>query len=713
MTLRILGVLAALLLALPATAAAVHWPFFGGDAGRSGLQPVDEGATPVSFSYALTGAAQRNIVTPVITTAGGGPAAQRVAYGTSAGQVHLRVLGTGAPVTPEEGRDIDEGAADSDVFGPGGNFTSFADSSVATGLGQLYVLHNDNDAPGTSDVQIAQIDEMSGEVVKQFDVPDTNGLTAMSTPVLTGPDAMGGRVMFFTLSDGRLRRVPISAAGARNAAFGAVTRTSSDRATATASPAFLNLRNNEGALTPHVAIGTRDGTVATFRTADLMAGPTSERLRPAPLLPTDSTVVQTPIVPVMPDGFPPASAPFIYVGVSNSSATTGSATTAHKLSQEGNGRLVERAESDQLGGVPATAVAVSQRATATPGDGKVVVTTANNLFTLNTSDLRGTQQLNQAQGADRFRNNVALVAGNFGFVTSDSGRQIVFSLNDTRRVSQSDFREDAGNASPQSAFGQPSLTRGFVQFATNTGLYTYRTRDLVPPATALTAPADRSTVTGTINVAATASDARGIESVVFRLNGRPFATDTAPDSGSPFNAMAPATFSAPLDTAAIPNGTYTLDAVAGDRTLTRVSAPRQITIANRGATTGQPPRPMTMTMTMTGRVKAARITASLRPSRDRRAPYRFTVSGRVILPSGVTRAQGCGQGRFSVQYKAGRKTISTRRTTLRSSCTYRSTVRFRNRKRFGRRTRLTVRVRFLGNDRLRAQTVRTLRPRVR
>ena len=708
MTPRILGVLAALaLLVLPATAGAVHWPYFGGDAGRSGLQPVDEGATPVTFSYSLTGASQRGIVTPIITTAGGGPAVQRVAYGTTGGRVHLRVVGTGAPVTPEEGRDIDEGNNDADVFGVPGGFTAFADSSIATGLGQLYVLHNDNDAPGQSDVQIAQIDEATGEVVKQFDVPDSAGDTAESTPVLTGPDASGGRTMFFTLNDGEVRRIPIAAAGTRDAAFGQVTRTSGANATVTASPTFLNLRNASGAATPHIAIGTRGATVRTFAVSDLAAGPASERLRPAPSVPLDpGPITQTPVVPVAPDGLPPANAPFIYVGVAGNDVST-----VHKLSQEGNGGLVERAESDQLLGLPATAVAVSQKATATPAEGEVVATTEDNLYTVNTSDLKGTQQLLTDQeaeqvGADRFENNVALVAGNFGFVTSDQGRQIVFSLNDTRRVPQADFEPGQGASPSSSAVGQPSLSRGFVQFGTDRGLFTYRTRDLVAPVTTLTAPADGARVSGTVNVTATASDARGIASVVLRVNGRPFATDTTPDAGSPFNAMAPATFSGALDTTSLPNGTYTIDAVASDGTLTTTSATRRIVVAN-STQTQQPDQ------TQGGRVKASRITAKLRPSRDRRAPYRFTVTGRVTLPSGVTPAQGCGQGRFSLQYKAGRKTISTRRASLSKTCTYRSTVRFKNAKRFGRRAKLTLRVRFLGNDRLQAQPVRTLRPRVR
>src|SRR5688500_2293791 len=45
--LRLLAVLSALTAALATPAFAVHWPQQGGDAGRSGYQPVGDGAAPV------------------------------------------------------------------------------------------------------------------------------------------------------------------------------------------------------------------------------------------------------------------------------------------------------------------------------------------------------------------------------------------------------------------------------------------------------------------------------------------------------------------------------------------------------------------------------------------------------------------------------------------------------------------------------------------
>ncbi|MEO8688300.1 MAG: CocE/NonD family hydrolase [Solirubrobacteraceae bacterium] len=72
-------------------------------------------------------------------------------------------------------------------------------------------------------------------------------------------------------------------------------------------------------------------------------------------------------------------------------------------------------------------------------------------------------------------------------------------------------------------------------------------------------------------------------------------------------------------------------------------------------------------------------------------------TGRLILPKGVSRKQGC-RGRLSIQVKARKRTISTRRPFVRhKTCKFGSKVRFRHRSRFGKAKRLTVRVRYAGN----------------
>ncbi len=90
------------------------------------------------------------------------------------------------------------------------------------------------------------------------------------------------------------------------------------------------------------------------------------------------------------------------------------------------------------------------------------------------------------------------------------------------------------------------------------------------------------------------------------------------------------------------------------------------------------------------------LSARVTPSRDLRVPFVFRTSGRLTLPSGMTRAQGC-KGRVSVQVKRGGTTISTRRVSLTSSCTYSVRVSFGNSRRFGSSKRLKFTARFLGN----------------
>ncbi|MDQ3468966.1 MAG: Ig-like domain-containing protein [Actinomycetota bacterium] len=105
-----------------------------------------------------------------------------------------------------------------------------------------------------------------------------------------------------------------------------------------------------------------------------------------------------------------------------------------------------------------------------------------------------------------------------------------------------------------------------------------------------------------------------------------------------------------------------------------------------------------------GRITPRGLRVSVRPTRDRTNPYRFTTSGTLLLRPNVRRALGC-DGIVSVQIKRGRKTVSNRRVQLSRTCTFRSRVTFRNRGRLGS-GRLRVLTRFAGNRVLaRAPTV--------
>jgi Ca2+-binding RTX toxin-like protein len=106
------------------------------------------------------------------------------------------------------------------------------------------------------------------------------------------------------------------------------------------------------------------------------------------------------------------------------------------------------------------------------------------------------------------------------------------------------------------------------------------------------------------------------------------------------------------------------------------------------------------------RFAARSLSAAVTPTRDRRAAYRFTTSGRLGLPAAVSRAAGCAGGEVAVVIKRGARTVSSRRAALRRDCTFRSTVRFTSRRRLGS-GRLRVLTRFLGNDVLRPSSAPT------
>ncbi len=188
-----------------------------------------------------------------------------------------------------------------------------------------------------------------------------------------------------------------------------------------------------------------------------------------------------------------------------------------------------------------------------------------------------------------------------------------------------------------------------------------------PPTIAFAAPASGAQLrtNGPTTLTATASDDRGVASVLFVDDERIVCTDTT------------APYTCDYSPRGEDVGRNTLVAIAIDTTQQTASVVRAVNV-NRFAPAG-----------ITGRVT---------PARDRRAPFRFRSTGRLRLPAGVTPALGCRDGVVSIQVKAGRKTISTRRAALSRTCTFRSTVTFRDRRRFTRTGLLRFTLRFTGNE---------------
>jgi hypothetical protein len=99
------------------------------------------------------------------------------------------------------------------------------------------------------------------------------------------------------------------------------------------------------------------------------------------------------------------------------------------------------------------------------------------------------------------------------------------------------------------------------------------------------------------------------------------------------------------------------------------------------------------------------FSARVKPTRDRKAPYIFVLSGKLKPPAGA----GCG-GKVSVSVKAGSKTVTTPRAKVKASCAWTLKLRFSNKKRLGN-GKLTLRTSFLGTSDVLSRKAKTLKVR--
>jgi hypothetical protein len=106
-----------------------------------------------------------------------------------------------------------------------------------------------------------------------------------------------------------------------------------------------------------------------------------------------------------------------------------------------------------------------------------------------------------------------------------------------------------------------------------------------------------------------------------------------------------------------------------------------------------------------------RVTFRVSPRADRRGPRRFTTRGRLSLP--VALPAGSCRGIATVRYRAGRRTISSRRARVNRSCRFTKRVTFKDPRRFFGRRKLRVSVRFGGNARVRPASAKPRAVRVR
>jgi hypothetical protein len=100
------------------------------------------------------------------------------------------------------------------------------------------------------------------------------------------------------------------------------------------------------------------------------------------------------------------------------------------------------------------------------------------------------------------------------------------------------------------------------------------------------------------------------------------------------------------------------------------------------------------------RFKARGLTSVVKPKRDTVKPFVFVVTGRLGLPAGVSRVQGCG-GKVRVRFSnAAGRSLLTRTLNLSRGCTYRVVGSFKSAVPFGRTGRVTIISQFLGNSAL-------------
>jgi hypothetical protein len=68
-----------------------------------------------------------------------------------------------------------------------------------------------------------------------------------------------------------------------------------------------------------------------------------------------------------------------------------------------------------------------------------------------------------------------------------------------------------------------------------------------------------------------------------------------------------------------------------------------------------------------------KLSIKARPKRDRTAPFRYSVSGKLTPPSGVAPAAAC-KGTVTIRIKSGSKTVKTGKAKVSSTCSYRKSL---------------------------------------
>ena len=110
----------------------------------------------------------------------------------------------------------------------------------------------------------------------------------------------------------------------------------------------------------------------------------------------------------------------------------------------------------------------------------------------------------------------------------------------------------------------------------------------------------------------------------------------------------------------------------------------------------------------TPRVKPRRVRDHISPYADRYAPYEYRVHGRMVLPRGLSHAEGCRtRGTATITATVAHKVIARRRVNVSTACTYTAAFRLTAAQLPGS-GRASFHMRYAGNDQLRGRQARTL-----
>ncbi|MGB9183179.1 MAG: calcium-binding protein [Solirubrobacteraceae bacterium] len=108
--------------------------------------------------------------------------------------------------------------------------------------------------------------------------------------------------------------------------------------------------------------------------------------------------------------------------------------------------------------------------------------------------------------------------------------------------------------------------------------------------------------------------------------------------------------------------------------------------------------------------KPKKLTATTKPKRRKHGPFSFTTTGKLMLPTGVTPANGC-TGKVSVTFKSGRKTVSSKVARLKRSCRYGSRTKLSFKGKAPKSLKVTVT--FSGNPTLTKSSAKSQKVRLR